>query len=170
VSTKSKKSLALSEMVTREYSTGEKNSTDILSLLSYITDTRISSSRIAEKMDDSVEFVASDVMATKDVFSRPDVFANDPSIAEGFWEDIGADVADFAVGKKVDTIRGAPLWRSNNPIDHLWERKKSELQTHPEDWSFWIDWYQHILDGRPQNWDMLEEIALIAPEDWEKGA
>lgn len=170
VSMKSKKSLAFSEMVSCEYSTNAKNSSDILSFLSHVTGTRNSSSRIAEEMDDSIEFVASDVFATKDMFSLPNVFADDPFIVEGFWEDIGADVADFAAGKKASTIRAAPLWRSNNPIDHLWERKKNELQSHPEDWSFWIDWYQRILDGHPQNWEMLEEIALIDPEDWDKGA
>lgn len=170
VSTNSNKSLALIEMVDHEDSMIAKNTSNLLSLLSYVTDTQNFLLHIAEEMADAIEFVASDMFSSKDVFSQSDVFADIPIITTEFWTNIDADVADFSDGKKASGVRAAPLWRSNNPIDHLWVGMKNELQNRPEDWSFWIDWYQRILDGRPQNWDMLEEIALIDPEDWDKGA
>lgn len=169
-STNSNKSSALSEMIDREDSMIAKNTSNILSLLSYVTDTQNFLSHIAEEMTDAIEFVASDMFSSKDVFSQPDIFADIPIITAEFWAAIGADAANFSDGEKASDVRAAPLWRSNNPIDHLWEGKKNELENRPEDWSFWIDWYQRILDGRPQNWEMLEEIALIDPEDWDKGA
>ncbi len=38
------------------------------------------------------------------------------------------------------------------------------------DWTFWIEWYSDLLEGRPQNRALLTEIALIPDADWEKGA
>ena len=35
------------------------------------------------------------------------------------------------------------------------------------DWSFWIRWYDDILEGNPQNWDMLHEIATTPDINWE---
>ncbi|MEM1301868.1 MAG: hypothetical protein AAGH17_04725 [Pseudomonadota bacterium] len=32
------------------------------------------------------------------------------------------------------------------------------------DWTFWIDWYQSVLDGKPMNPDMLLEIVHIRKE------
>ena len=59
-----------------------------------------------------------------------------------------------------------PLWPGGNPFEKLWQDIRSAL---PEGWEFWRDWYQKALDGVPPNWGMLEEIALIDPEDWDKG-
>ena len=35
------------------------------------------------------------------------------------------------------------------------------------DWSFWVEWYDKILRGYPQDWDMLYEIAVSQDIDWE---
>ena len=34
-------------------------------------------------------------------------------------------------------------------------------------WSFWIELYDNILRGDPQDWDMLYEIAVSQDIDWE---
>ena len=35
------------------------------------------------------------------------------------------------------------------------------------DWSFWLDWYQRALEGRPQNWPLLLEVAIQDNAFWE---
>ena len=35
------------------------------------------------------------------------------------------------------------------------------------DWSFWVEWYDKILDGDPQDWDLLYEIAVSDDIDWD---
>ena len=34
------------------------------------------------------------------------------------------------------------------------------------DWSFWLDWYQRLLDGREQNWPLLLEISTQDNAFW----
>ena len=36
-------------------------------------------------------------------------------------------------------------------------------------WSFWREWYQGFLDGKPLDWELQRRVALIPDEDWEKG-
>ncbi|MDE4097739.1 MULTISPECIES: hypothetical protein [Rhodobacterales] len=49
-------------------------------------------------------------------------------------------------------------WRSKNPVL-------------PENgtWSFWRDWYQGFLDGRPLHWDLQRRVALIDDAIWDQG-
>lgn len=50
----------------------------------------------------------------------------------------------------------APLWDGTNPLG--------------ADWSFWITWYQGILDGTPQNWPLIHEIATTYTINWDAPA
>ena len=34
-------------------------------------------------------------------------------------------------------------------------------------WSFWLDWYLRLLDGRAQNWPLLLEIATQDDAFWQ---
>lgn len=43
-------------------------------------------------------------------------------------------------------------------------------KTHYSEWKFWVDWYQSFLDGKPMNWELQTQIAVIPDKDWEKGA
>lgn len=36
-------------------------------------------------------------------------------------------------------------------------------------WSFWREWYQGFLNGKPMDWELQRRVALIPDEDWEKG-
>lgn len=69
---------------------------------------------------------------------------------------------------KQEDLMALPLWPSEqNPLGDMWLQVRSR-SIDPE-WSFWIDWYQGLLDGRTQNWSLLEEIAFIEPEVWDAG-
>jgi len=79
----------------------------------------------------------------------------DNSITNGYCR---IDIAPLGL----EGIRIAPDW----PV----VREKLLNDTDPErgaDWSFWVEWYDKILRGDPQNWDMLYEIAVSQDIDWE---
>lgn len=72
-----------------------------------------------------------------------------------------------------------PLWGdAPNPLAEMWQEVQATVQTSEtaDDWQFWIDWYQALLDGRPmlgdeaRTWEMPEKIALIDPKDWGQGS
>ncbi len=62
---------------------------------------------------------------------------------------------------KYGSIPGNPHWQ---PKDLLLALKHAG----PE-WQFWRDWYQGFLDGKPLDWELQREVALIPDEDWDKG-
>lgn len=85
--------------------------------------------------------------------------------SDAFWQEIQSDCRAFTrPGALLDET---PLWSGPNPFEKDWQDIRAAL---PPDWAFWRDWYQDALDGKKPNWDMLEEIALTDPEDWDKGA
>ncbi|MBY6046818.1 hypothetical protein [Vannielia litorea] len=76
-----------------------------------------------------------------------------------------------------------PLWPQNKgPFYREWRQLRLVLSASgsrqqveddasriPQDWSFWVRWYDAALEGRPLNLDTLEKIALIPAETWDKG-
>ncbi len=70
----------------------------------------------------------------------------------------------------VSSLENWPLWQDGeDPFAAVWDDVKSTLGTAAKDWQFWIDWYESMLHGAPQNIDMLEEIALIDDAVWKDG-
>lgn len=84
------------------------------------------------------------------------------------WPDVTAD-AVLVVDAEVPTA--STLWNRKNPIESgEWQDVLIKWQESGAGWQFWIDWYEAILAGRQINPKMLEDIALIDGEDWDKGA
>lgn len=65
-----------------------------------------------------------------------------------------------------------PLWRSEripHGVADCLEKLETYWDTHPQVWSFWRDWYQGFLDGKPLDWELQRRVALIPDADWDKG-
>jgi len=56
--------------------------------------------------------------------------------------------------------RGIKLWNNANQASGQWSQAKS-LLAGKNSWAFWLDWYQRLLDGTEDRWDLLRDIALL---------
>lgn len=88
-----------------------------------------------------------------------------------------ADMMKFLVRQDTESlVDGAnlfatPLWLgATPPYEDPWPKVRQAWEKRGLGWAFWVDWYQAILDGRPQKIEMLTEVALIPSEHWDKGA
>ena len=105
------------------------------------------------------------------------IYAADATATADIWAEVSRDArlwsdhADLADGTLAIDI--APLWSVGNPLEGDWHDLRQQLRdaNTPDkrgaDWTFWIRWYDDILAGNPQNWDMLHEIATTPEIDWE---
>ncbi|NRB19575.1 MAG: hypothetical protein HRU33_18940 [Rhodobacteraceae bacterium] len=84
---------------------------------------------------------------------------------------VRADARARQNGNHVEMFK-RPLWPSTDHIGPLlgyWEG----FAAHPdpdETWAFWRDWYQSMLEGKPLDWDLQLQVALIKDAVWEEGA
>jgi len=91
------------------------------------------------------------------------------------WRNVRADCVVWVNHAAADGTCGidvAPLIDGEFNISPDWPvvREKLLNDNDPKrgaDWSFWIEWYDNILRGDPQDWDMLYEIAVSQDIDWE---
>ncbi len=120
----------------------------------------------------AADAIAADAAAAADAAVR----AAGVTAGAAIWRCIGRDCravdgAD-AVQMAGSSLEALPLWHeAENPILPEWSAWKTALRR-PEqelDWSFWIAWYDSVLEGKPLNADMLAEIAQINNADWGKG-
>lgn len=66
-----------------------------------------------------------------------------------------------------------PLWPAEKMpenLSDLWSELKITMQATPEKWAFWLEWYEALLRGDWQNWDLILRIAKEVTEDqWDAG-
>lgn len=84
---------------------------------------------------------------------------------QAFWSSVELDM--HRLSRKQD-IGSSPLWSGENPLAGAWSTGLAVIRDYPGG-DFWIDWYQRVLDGRPQNWSLLRDIALIEDTLWKQG-
>lgn len=74
-------------------------------------------------------------------------------------------------GGGVHQIFTAPLWPNSDgivPLIKMW----ADFEARPDPtgiWSFWRDWYRSMLLGRPMDWELQLQVALIDDAIWEAG-
>lgn len=82
-----------------------------------------------------------------------------------FWDAISVDANKPMTWSK--------LWPKDPQPESLqatWRELKAQWDADAADWSFWIEWYERILDGNPMDWDLIFEIATKVNEaDWDAG-
>jgi len=83
------------------------------------------------------------------------------------WREIGFDCIALNSRQSLQVSR---LWQQESPITPLWGENRPKILAQGDGWGFWVDWYENALHGRPQDYALLTKIALIDPEDWDKGA
>lgn len=94
-------------------------------------------------------------------------------VASDIWQSIRNDLDFLSNNTNPSQLIKSPLWlRNNQPkiLDKNWQDLRIILNKLDPNWGFWITWYDRVLTGEEQNWDMLIKIALIDPKDWNKGS
>lgn len=70
-------------------------------------------------------------------------------------------------------LNWGPLWQSTSLPEGLllsWRALHRQLKDDEADWSFWIEWYEALLEGRPLSWELTQRIALeVMEEEWDAG-
>jgi len=92
-----------------------------------------------------------------------------PDGAPDSWQSVRMDCAALEDG---DDPFNLPLWDGPTPelIAQAWDQTRQEwMRAGETGWLFWIEFYENSLAGRPQDWPLLRDIALIPAEDWKGG-
>lgn len=81
--------------------------------------------------------------------------------------------SDATAGKTKSHVAlfSASLWPATDHIEHLlsfW-RSFSNRPDPDKTWTFWKEWYQGMLDGKPLDWDLQLQVALIEDGVWKEG-
>lgn len=111
------------------------------------------------------------VAYVEDAFSAHGFAAEAAANASEVWDAVSADATYLEIVRDPEIIFSQSLWYNGAPnwLSHV--RAGFADTMHGElNMPFWARWFQAMHDGRPLNWEMQKEIALIPERDWEKGA
>jgi hypothetical protein len=63
-------------------------------------------------------------------------------------------------------LLGQPLWLEDVPAEaaQLWIQLQKDLRSLDAGFQVWIDWYQDRLDGKPFDWEIERQWALLSKE------
>ena len=86
---------------------------------------------------------------------------------DAVWTALRSDCAELVGGGALHT---QPLFGAepSGRIGDRFESIRAEARSpSAADWSFWLDWYMRMLEGRQQNWPLLLEIAIQEDDFWQ---
>jgi hypothetical protein len=87
-------------------------------------------------------------------------------VAEKIYDAAAFDCTQVCAGHNLEEL---PLWPFEHSHVNHWKTARKILLDY-ENGEFWVNWYENALHGRPQDYNLLNKIALIDHEDWGKGA
>lgn len=98
---------------------------------------------------------------------------------------LGRDVVSLNAGEKDEfflkssdekdgyrRLLDSPIWlekKGPGILVERWKRFKRGREHDNSVWSFWREWYQGFLDGKPMDWELQRRVALIDDAIWEAG-
>lgn len=75
------------------------------------------------------------------------------------------DIRQIKSGASAAWHQVRPLSFANLPFYFGNHSLRTQGKIHP----FWVGWYQQVIDGRPPNWPLLRDVALIDDAVWQAG-
>jgi hypothetical protein len=134
-----------------------------------------------DSLADSVAISAAYSVGTAHFNSATDS-ASSAADAIAYSASLSVQSADYlALEKDLDGINA---WDSIDMLFHyhLWQRVEEPgsraegraallrfLDADPAKWDFWARWYRGMFDGRPMDWALQREVALIPEDVWKAG-
>ncbi len=87
------------------------------------------------------------------------------------WDDAlaASDMSDLINREKATAkdLVTSTLWEEEPP--KWFQSNWPSSQTARDEWSFWVEWYQGFLDGKPLDWELQYRLSLINDAIWEAG-
>lgn len=97
--------------------------------------------------------------------------------SDDVWKQIRVDCRSIE-NADATSVLDEPLWADENPVSANWRaartgldalRAEKEGETAADAWKIWIEWYDDLLDGVPQDWLALGLLASRHEEAWATG-
>ncbi|MCA3435980.1 MAG: hypothetical protein INF48_01520 [Rhodobacter sp.] len=124
---------------------------------------------IATSFTNATAYAAADAATAAATAADAAATAADAYGTTTLWASVRMDCAALEAGGDPFTL---PLWDGPVPerIAVAWARTRQEwANAGGPVWAFWTQFYENALAGRPQDWPLLRDIALIPAEDWQGG-
>ncbi|MCA3456093.1 MAG: hypothetical protein IOC92_05555 [Rhodobacter sp.] len=156
----------LTSGVAREYPTPEVVAASFFATATYATAAAAPAAAVSASFFAAAAASASDAASA---VSAATAAATAVSAASQFWPSV---IKDCATLEAAGDPFAFPLWDGPAPerIADAWAQTRQEwAQAGGPIWAFWTQFYENALAGRPQNWPLLHDIALIPAEDWKGG-
>ena len=114
------------------------------------------------------------LVATGDEAAADAIAASADVSPETAWTEAATDAKLLETGQSttvLDSVVYGEMRNAASRAGHA-EGDQSFLGFFSSDhavWNFWKRWYEGMTAGRPLDWDLQREVALIPDDDWKKG-
>lgn len=117
---------------------------------------------------DILDAVAPERHPIEEVCRRLNLWLETGLFQKDRYQNMMTDLRSF--GKELtQEVLSEPLLPDGDQPEHALTIFLGALDQPPLIGSFWRDWYQGFLNGKPLDWELQRQVALIPDEEWEQG-